>query len=231
MTQIRHKRGPAKNQVIAKQDITSAASKILHPETPHEQRLLEIVKAAAIVFRERGYDAGTLEDIAQHLDMTRPALYHYVRSKQEILILTVNYLLDLALTEMNELEQQPDPRERLRALIVHLITLIGRERNFFTVFFRDKAGIEEPYLSMIQEKERAYAGAFRRAVRDAMAAGVLPTIPETLATQAILGMCNWTYQWLNPHGALPLEQAAHLMASFIIDSRPSDCSNIERQNT
>src|SRR5579875_1503249 len=207
MTQIRHKRGPAKNQVIAKQDITSAASKILHPETPHEQRLLEIVKAAAIVFRERGYDAGTLEDIAQHLDMTRPALYHYVRSKQEILILTVNYLLDLALTEMNELEQQPD----------------GRERNFFTVFFRDKAGIEEPYLSIIKEKERAYAGAFRRAVRDAMAAGVLPAIPETLATQAILGMCNWTYQWLNPHGALSLEQAAHLMASFIIDSRPSDC--------
>jgi hypothetical protein len=66
-----------------------------------------------------------------------------VRSKQDILLLTINYLLDITLSELNELERQQQTRERLRSLIIRVMTL-GREHSFFTVFFRDKAGLEEP---------------------------------------------------------------------------------------
>ncbi|RAQ94128.1 TetR/AcrR family transcriptional regulator [Thermogemmatispora tikiterensis] len=227
MTQMQRQPNAARSQQTAREHVISLAERLLHPQSSHEQRLLEIVKTAAAVFRERGYEAGTLEDISQQLGMTRPALYHYVRSKQDILFLTINYLLDIALAELNELERQQDTRERLRSLIIHLITLIGRERSFFTVFFRDKAGLEEPYLSLIREKERAYVAAFRRAVREAMTAGMLPNIPEGIATQAILGCCNWTYQWLDPAGPVPLEQAAELIASFLVDPHPTHLAGKE----
>lgn len=205
------------NGTVARKDLTVAAKRLLCPETAYDQRLLEIVQAAAEVFREHGYDAGTLEDIGLKLGMTRPALYHYVRSKQDILVLMINYLLDRSLAEMAELERVSDSRERLRALMVHLITLIGQERGLFTVFFHDKAGLQEPYLGEIEAKEQVYVGYFRRAVREAMAAGMLPAIPEALATQTIIGMCNWTYQWLDPQGPIPLEQAAEFIATFLLD--------------
>jgi hypothetical protein len=62
--------------------------------------------------------------------------------------------------------------------------------------------------------------AFRRAVHDAIAGGILPAIPKTLAMQAIPGRCNWTDQQLDPQGALPAEQVAGLLAFFVIDLRP-----------
>jgi AcrR family transcriptional regulator len=76
MTQMQRRRDSARSQQSAREHVISRAERLFHPQSPHEQRLLEIVKTAAVVFRERSYEAGTLEDISQQLGMTRPALYH-----------------------------------------------------------------------------------------------------------------------------------------------------------
>jgi AcrR family transcriptional regulator len=189
---------------------------LLDPETTRERKLLDIVKAASEVFREHGFEAGTLEDVADRLGISRPALYHYIDSKQELLAITMNYLLDLGLEEVAIIDQsEADPLARLRALMISLITMVGRERSLFTVFFRDRAGLDERYLAVILPKERRYVDYFQRAIVEAMKAKYLPEIPETLATQTLLGSCIWTYTWLDPSGAIPLEQAATMIAKFL----------------
>jgi AcrR family transcriptional regulator len=193
---------------------------LLNPQTQRDRRLLDIVEAAAEVFREHGYEAGTLEDIAGRLGITRPALYYYVESKQEILAMTLNYLLDLGLAEIASIEQRfTEPLARLRAFIVSLITMIGRERSLFVVFFRDRAGLSDRYLEVILPKEREYVSYFERAITAAIAVGQLPAIPETLATHTILGACIWTYTWLDPAGPIPLDQAANKIAEFLTAPR------------
>lgn len=196
---------------------------LLNPKTQRERKLLDIVKAAAEVFREHGFEVGTLEDVADRLGITRPALYHYINSKQELLAITLNYLLDLGLAEVAIIEQrEADALLRLRALIISFITMIGNERSLFTVLFRDGAGLDEPYRTVILPKERKYIDYFQRAIGDAMKAGYLPVIPETLATMTILGACIWTYTWLDPAGPIPLERAATLIAAFLTTSRPTN---------
>jgi TetR/AcrR family transcriptional regulator, cholesterol catabolism regulator len=193
---------------------------LLNPETAHERKLLDIVKAAAEVFREHGFEAGTLEDVADRLGITRPALYHYIDSKQELLAVTLNYLLDLGLAEVAIIEQrEADPLSRLRSLIISFITMIGSERSLFTVLFRDEAVLDEPYRAVILPKERRYVDYFQRAISDAMKAEYLPAIPETLATMTILGACIWTYTWLDPVGKIPLEQSAAMIAEFLTTMR------------
>src|SRR5436309_14584491 len=87
--------------------------RLLEPSPEFVTRRQEIVAAAAEVFHEKGYDAGTLDDVADALDLRRASLYYYVRSKSNLLFMVVEQALIVALERLDEYAQIEDPRERL----------------------------------------------------------------------------------------------------------------------
>ena len=64
---------------------TAAAARPRGRPPKFSDRRQDVLRTAAHVFSRQGFRQATLEDIAQALDMTRPALYHYARSKDELL--------------------------------------------------------------------------------------------------------------------------------------------------
>src|SRR5436309_11157977 len=76
--------------------------RLLEPSPEYVARREEIVAAAAEVFHEKGYDAGTLDDVADALDLRRASLYYYVRSKANLLFLIFEHALDMALRRLEE---------------------------------------------------------------------------------------------------------------------------------
>src|SRR5947199_8550537 len=89
----------------------------------------EILRAAARLFQQQGYDATSMNDISAALKLSKGGLYHHFRSKDEILFHIMNHAMDI--TEARVLvpiREISDPEERLRALIRLHIQLVLRAR-------------------------------------------------------------------------------------------------------
>jgi AcrR family transcriptional regulator len=168
------------------------------PSADYVARQEEIVTKAAEVFRDKGYDAGTLDDVAEALDFRRASLYYYVRSKSHLLYLIFEQALERSLRQLEEYSMIEDPSERLETLIRHRIRRIADEPNGFTVFFDQRGRLDTTYENDIVAKERTYFKVYREAVTSAIEAGAVEDVDPLYATQAILGMTNWLYKWYKP---------------------------------
>lgn len=167
------------------------------PSPAYLRRLEDIVDTAAVVFRRDGYDAGSLDDVAEELDLRKASLYHYVDSKAHLLYLIFDRAISLALERLAELSQLTAPDERLEALIVHQIEVLSEEPSLFTVFFDSRPRLADEFESAILAKERRYLRYYAQAVEDAVTAEVLPPIDPRHGAQAILGMTSWIYKWID----------------------------------
>ncbi len=147
------------------------------------------------MFHEKGYDNGTLDDVADALDLRRASLYYYVQSKANLLNMVFQRGLDVALAEFEEILKIEDPAARLEALIRRHVEIIAGEPTLFSVFFDHRTRLEPQYEQEIRLRERRYVDAFEQAVRAAVAAGVLEAAKPEYTTQAIFGMITWCYKW------------------------------------
>jgi len=166
------------------------------------------VNAAAKVFASKGYESATLNDISAELGLHKTSLYHYVRSKAELLYLIFLAALDRGLARVEQMREIEDPGERLAALIrFQVLEVVLPETAIFRVFIEDRPRLSPAYEKAIRAREKAYFEFFSSAVKDAMAAGVLPARNPRYASQAIMGMTSWLYKWFDPHKDDPDEYA------------------------
>jgi AcrR family transcriptional regulator len=162
------------------------------------------VAAAARVFREKGYDAGTLEDVGEATNLRGPTLYYYVQSKAHLLYLIFQRGLDVGLADLDERLRIEDPKERLAAFIRYQIEVVAKEPDLFAVFFDHRPRLDSQYDKEIRTRERRYLDAWNAAVRGAAEAGVIEVTDVTYATRAIHTMSTWFYKWLRPDDDIEL---------------------------
>src|SRR5262250_3597133 len=97
---------------------------------PLPSRRAEICRTAAQLFRDRGFDATSVSDIARALDMTKAGLYHYFTSKEALLFEIMMFGLERVHDEVLEpVRAIRDPEERLRQLIVRHGRIATRARG------------------------------------------------------------------------------------------------------
>jgi AcrR family transcriptional regulator len=158
----------------------------------------DIIETATRVFHSRGYDAGSLDDVAEELGLRKASLYYYVESKAQLLYWIFDRAISVALERLDELAAISQPQDRLAALVAHQVSIVADERSLFTVFFESRPRLDPEYENAIRNKERRYLHHFADAVTAAVDAGVLPPIDPRHGAQAILGMTSWVYKWFDP---------------------------------
>ena len=169
------------------------------PSAAYRAKQAEIVDGAIEVFRERGFELGTLDDVAACLGAGRASLYHYVPSKAHLLYLIFDRAISTTLETMDQLTAIPDPGERLRALIRQQVHTIAANPGMFTVFFGDRPALDKKYESEIRPKERRLLRYLIEAVKAATRAGELGDVDARHAAQALLGMTSWFHKWYDPN--------------------------------
>src|SRR5262245_61579728 len=87
------------------------------PSAEYVERREAILAKASEVFDEKGYDAGTLEDVARAMGMRKAGLYHYIPSKSHLLYLLFDRAWELGFQRIADIPEIEDPGERLAALI------------------------------------------------------------------------------------------------------------------
>jgi TetR/AcrR family transcriptional regulator, cholesterol catabolism regulator len=188
------------------------------PGPEYVERREAILARAAEVFEARGYDAGTLEDVAAAMGMRRAGLYHYVSSKSHLLFLLFERAWQLGFERVSAVPPAGDPGERLAALVRVHVSLVAERRGMFTVFFGHRPTFDDAVEQTFRENERRYVGIFARAVRDASEAGLLPAVDPRLGAMALLGMTNWVYKWYDP-SSMSVDQIADAFVRMILRGR------------
>lgn len=172
--------------------------RLTEPSPAYVRRLDEIIETGIKVFHERGYDAGTLDDVAAALDLRRASLYHYLHSKGELLYFIFDRAITTALGRLDEISAIANPREQLAAFIAHQVRMVGQDPGLFAVAFDQRARIEDEFNEKILHKQREYLRRVTAMVERATASGDFRGVDCRHAAHALIGMTSWLYKWFDP---------------------------------
>jgi TetR/AcrR family transcriptional regulator, cholesterol catabolism regulator len=183
-----------------------------------------ILRAAARLFRERGYHATTTRAISEIVGILSGSLFHYFRSKEEMLFEVMNQ----AATELCEKAEAAvaaavdDPRARLRALVrLQLDCLLGEDtRDFYSVLIAEWRELDSAAKPVLRARRTQYARVWQTALDDCARMGVLRS--DAHATLFVLhGAINWATTWFKPEGRLSREDFAVLLEDLVLERRPA----------
>jgi AcrR family transcriptional regulator len=176
----------------------------------------EILQAAAACFGEQGYQATTLETVAERLGISRVTLYRYCPSKEELLVRVFERTIAIFQRGLQQIcTQDIPPEEKLRQVIRHQVRLMADHRNFLTVFFSEEGSLPPDKARRARVERRSYDELIEGVIREGVEAGRLAPLPPKLVSFALLGMCNWLYQWYQPDGPLSAEEVARIFIALV----------------
>src|ERR1700689_1690035 len=120
----------------------------------YDRRRRSVVDAAAHVFAERGYHATTIAALLEATGLSSGALYHYVNTRDELLILICDELLDPLLERAHAiLADDAPPEQQLREVVRAWLEHIERHIDHMRVFQQERHVIErEPRWHEIRAK-------------------------------------------------------------------------------
>ncbi|HZQ17612.1 MAG TPA: TetR/AcrR family transcriptional regulator [Terriglobales bacterium] len=165
----------------------------------------EILRTAARLFQQQGYDATSMNDVAAALKLSKGGLYHHFQSKDEILFNLMSHAMDITEERViSPAKQIPDPEERLRTVIRRHIAVVLSERDReITVMLHENHPLPPGLRKRINARKKDYVHFIENLVTEVQRTrGSIGTVTPRAAAFALLGMINWIYQWYRPEGAL-----------------------------
>ena len=174
----------------------------------------EILRTAARLFQQRGYDATSMNDVAAALKLSKGGLYHHFQSKDEILFEIMNHAMEMTQERViAPVLEIADPMERLRALIrLHIEVVLSPRDREITVMLHENHPLPPTLRKRINHRKKEYVHFVEGLIADVQRSrGLKGSVSPRAAAFALLGMINWIYQWYKPEGEL---QANNLIPQF-----------------
>ena len=176
----------------------------------------DILARAAELFARQGYAGTSMNEVAKACGVSKPALYHYVRDKSQLLaeIATSHVMrLQALVKEVKKLDLPPEAR--VRQLIVRFVEEYAGARHAHRVLTEDVRFLEPADRNRVLAGQRKVVNAFAQAValvRPELAAASL----HKPLTMLLFGMMNWMFTWLQPDGKLSHAEMAPVVADLFL---------------
>jgi AcrR family transcriptional regulator len=181
-----------------------------------QRRQQDILKVAARLFAERGYERTTLEMIADELGLSKPSLYYYVKSKEDVLAQIFQEIFQ-SILERVQMDVSPalSPEVQLHHLIIAYVThaCIYPEGRILFLYESYLLSICNPELLDLRDR-------YQRQVEDAISEGIQQGIfrisDARLATLALVGALHAIPLWYVPDGPLSPREIGEYYAGLLI---------------
>jgi len=179
-------------------------------------RLCEVLDVAARLFHEKGYRSTSLADIANALRMNKASVYHYVRSKEDL----VRQLILRASQRLRDVSRNPEidelpPNQALERLVREHCEVLLDCPNEIGLLIQQRKFVEPRVLLEISERERTYVSHLRGVIARGVTQGVFRSVDVSVATALALDAINGLLRWYRPGGKLTRPQAVDAAWMFV----------------
>ena len=162
----------------------------------------EIVKAAAKVFKAKGYHAATVQDIASEVGMLKGSLYYHIQSKEqlltEVIICAVN-VLNEGLSKVVD-SDLPAEEKLKKAILFHLQAYLGSEE--LPVYYKERTNLPPGPREKLNAAIKEYEDMWMKILQEGAGTAFREDLPVRIMLQSIFGMCNWAHSWYRQDGPL-----------------------------
>lgn len=175
--------------------------------TKHDQKLEFILRNAARIFAEKNYHSTTMRDISRATNVSLAGLYHYCKSKEELLFLIQDNCFGRVLERLEErLRDEHEPLSRLRIFIENHLSFFAANMAEMKVLSHEAESLAGDLHKHVSGKKEKYTHLAREILKDIQQQQADSQIDLTVATYALFGMMNWIYNWYDPHGKLQVAE-------------------------
>ncbi len=186
-----------------------------HVREKRQRRREEILHAALRAFREKGFHATTLDDIAERLGLRKTALYHYFPDKEAILWECHQESLAELKRIIAGARALDTASEQLGYVIREHVRVMTDMLEGSPLAFEVTAFAPERQRAIIAARD-AYERAVRRIIAQGIDDGEFRTVDVKIAVFAILGSINWIARWYNPEGSLRAGELGTQFADHLV---------------
>jgi AcrR family transcriptional regulator len=189
-------------------------------------RAEEIYVKAAEVFHDKGFDATSMNDLAEAFQLTKAGLYYYIKSKEELLFAIMSFGMDcLEKHALVPARAEPDAEKRLRLILKAHARLLTEGSKAIPILSDEVAGLSAKHRRRILARKRNYFDLVRDTLEELKAEGKLRGVDTTVATFSLFGMLLWLPRWYRPKGRLSsgevIEEVLKMALGGLLDRRCS----------
>lgn len=196
---------------------TAAGTRTRGTRRSARDRRQQILEVSTALFREKGYHATSLDDIADRIGFTKPAIYYYFKSKEDLLFTIVDEIVETALARMRGIaEREGSIVERLHDLVAENTRVILENIEANTVFYNERGLLSKEREEQVREREREYTKVVRDLYAEGVARGELLDVDPGIATATLFGASIWTYRWFDPNGRRSIDEVAQGVADLLL---------------
>jgi AcrR family transcriptional regulator len=186
-----------------------------HVREKRQRRRQEILHAALRAFKERGYHATTLDDIAERIGVRKTALYHYFPDKEAILYECHRESLNEIERLMKEARELETASEQLAHVVREHVRVMTDTLEGSPLAFEVTAFSPERQKEMIAARDR-YERELRRIIDRGIKEGEFRRVDSKIAVFAVLGAINWIARWYSPEGSVHAPELGAQFADHLV---------------
>jgi AcrR family transcriptional regulator len=166
-----------------------------------------ILERSARLICQQGFEASSMQEIAEACGLTKAGLYHHVKTKDALLLAIMQYGMDLfEEVVLSKVTDIADPLERLRATMARNVELVTVESSKeVTIILHEHQTLTGAAKRSINERKKRYVRFLEASFREAIDRKQIRAVDPTLATFSFLGVVLWTYKWYRSDGRIPAQ--------------------------
>lgn len=186
-------------------------------EENFQERRLEILRTAARAFTERGFHATSLNDLAALLDVTKPSIYYYVQSKDELLFECGRLALE-RLTEAMKRAVTSDENalERLRAFFLNYAEIICDDFGRCLVL-TDPQWLEPDNRKLNVHGRRELTQEIQNIIAKGISEGSIRPCNPRIAAFTLFSAFNGIARWYRPDGGMKPAELARETLNLLVN--------------
>lgn len=182
-------------------------------------RKSQIYETATKLFKEKGYVAASMRDLAAELGIEAASLYAHVKSKEEILQNIIFLKAEDFFNALKKAEaenQDSDASTKLFKIILSHLLVIMEDLHSSAVFFNEWRHLSAPWLQEFLRLRDEYEGNIRKVIEEGIDKGEFRNVDSKISVLTILSSLNWIHTWYNPEGKRSAEEIAREIGKLFI---------------
>lgn len=179
----------------------------------------QVIRKAAELFKEKGYAAASMRDLAQMLGIEAASLYSHIKSKEEILRTLCFDMANEFRASLDKVEKQTGTAsEKLRKGIIGHIQVMAKDLTASAVFMNEHRHLSQPWLRDFLLLRINYINRFKKILEDGIKSGEFKdTIDKKLAVMTLFSSLNWMPMWYDPVGKIEPEELGYQLADMLVN--------------